>query len=115
MIKYNCTRSTPYETNSTFRNSKTSKTCETSDQLSLESGVGVTIPYLASVNVKRTYDEHIQENEDSDKMSLTLNCRAGTIEFQSQPRLTTEAIKEIRYGGGYEALCQRNGDFYLVG
>ncbi|KAJ5150901.1 uncharacterized protein N7482_010153 [Penicillium canariense] len=104
-----------YGTNSTFKKVSTRKTCETGNHLSLGFGVGVGLPYLASVNVKGTYDEHLQENKDSDKISLTSSCRAGTIEFQSQPRLTLEAIKEIKYGGGFEGLCQRYGDYYLAG
>ncbi|CAI7678896.1 unnamed protein product [Penicillium pancosmium] len=104
-----------YGTNSTFKKVATHKTCETEDHLSLGFGVGVGLPFVASVNVKGTYDEHVQENKDSDKISLTSSCRAGTIEFQSQPRLTMEAIGEIKYGGGYEGLCQRYGDYYLSG
>jgi hypothetical protein len=104
-----------YGTNSTFKKVATSKRCETGDHLSLGFGVGVGLPYLASVNVKGTYDEHVTENKDSDKISLTSSCRAGTIEFQSQPRLTLEAIREIKYGGGFDALCQRYGDYYLAG
>jgi hypothetical protein len=44
---------------------------------------------------------------------MNASCRAGTIEFQRQPRLSKEAIIEIKYGGGYEALCERYGDYYL--
>lgn len=51
----------------------------------------------------------------SDKISLNASCRAGTIEFQRQPRLTKEAIIEIKYGGGYEGLCERYGDYYVSG
>lgn len=51
----------------------------------------------------------------SDKISIHSSCRAGTIEFQRQPRLTKEAIIEIKYGGGYEGLCQRYGDYYVSG
>ncbi len=35
--------------------------------------------------------------------------------FERQPRLTKEAIIEIKYGGGYEGLCERYGDYYLTG
>lgn len=104
-----------YGTTSTFRKVKTHKECETSDHLSLGFGVGVGLPFLASANVKGTYDNHVQENRDSDKMSLTSSCRAATIEFQDAPRLTREAILEIKYGGGYEGLCRRYGDYYLAG
>jgi hypothetical protein len=51
----------------------------------------------------------------SDKTALNSSCRAGTIKFQRQPRLTKEAIIEIKYGGGYEDLCERYGDYYLAG
>lgn len=46
---------------------------------------------------------------------MNASCRAGTIEFQRQPRLTKEAIIRIKYGGGYEGLCERYGDYYLAG
>jgi hypothetical protein len=61
----------------------------------------------------RTYvsDAEVQ----SDKISINASCRAGTIEFQRQPRLNKEAIIEIKYGGGYEALCEKYGDYYLSG
>lgn len=48
-------------------------------------------------------------------MSLSSSCRAGTIEFQRQPRLTKEAIIEIKYRGGFEGLCEKYGDYYLAG
>lgn len=35
--------------------------------------------------------------------------------MQRQPRLSKEAIIEIKYGGGYEGLCDRYGDYYLAG
>ncbi|KAJ5986738.1 hypothetical protein N7451_011103 [Penicillium sp. IBT 35674x] len=104
-----------YGTSSTFKKVTTRKASETGDHLSLGFGVGVGLPFLASVNVKGTYDEHLQENKDSDKISLTSSCRAGTVEFQSQPRLTVEAKREIKYGGGFEGLCQKYGDYYLAG
>lgn len=48
-------------------------------------------------------------------MSLNSSCRAGTIEFQRQPRLSKEAIAEIKYAKGYEGFCERYGDYYLNG
>lgn len=104
-----------YGTTSSFKKVKTSKESETGDHLSLGFGIGVGLPFLASASVKGTYDNHIQENKDSDKISLTSTCRAGTIEFQRQPRLTPEAIIEIKYGDGYEGFCRRYGDYYLAG
>ncbi|KAI1321092.1 hypothetical protein F5Y16DRAFT_389270 [Xylariaceae sp. FL0255] len=104
-----------YGTTSTFKKVKTTRESETGDHLSLGFGIGVGLPFLASVNVKGTFDQHIQENKDSDKISLNATCRAGTIEFQRQPRLTKEAIIEIKYGGGYEGLCERYGDYYVSG
>ncbi|KAI8633211.1 hypothetical protein F5Y19DRAFT_471477 [Xylariaceae sp. FL1651] len=104
-----------FGTTSTFKKLKTTRESETGDHLSLGFGVGVGLPFLASVSVKGTFDQHIQENKDSDKISLNASCRAGTIEFQRQPRLTKEAIIEIKYGGGYEGLCERYGDYYLAG
>ena len=32
-----------------------------------------------------------------------------------QPRLTKEAIIEIKYGDGYEGFCKKYGDYYLAG
>ncbi len=51
-------------TTSTFKKVKTSKESETGDHLSLGFGVGVGLPFVASVNVKGTFDQHIQENKD---------------------------------------------------
>ncbi|KAI0147798.1 hypothetical protein GGR57DRAFT_244945 [Xylariaceae sp. FL1272] len=104
-----------YGTTSTFKKVKTTRESETGDHLSLGFGIGVGLPFLASVSVKGTFDQHIQENKDSDKISVNATCRAGTIEFQRQPRLTKEAIIEIKYGGGYEGLCDRYGDYYVSG
>ena len=46
---------------------------------------------------------------------MNASCRAGTIEFLRQPRLTKEAIIEIKYGDGYQGLCEKYGDYYLAG
>lgn len=51
----------------------------------------------------------------SDKISLNSSCRAGTIKFQREPRLTKEAIIEIKHGGGCKGLCKKNGDYYPAG
>ena len=49
---------------SSYKSIITSKTSETGDHLSLGFGVGVGLPFLASVSVKGTYDKDIQENKD---------------------------------------------------
>ncbi|KAL2208304.1 hypothetical protein CC79DRAFT_1272629 [Sarocladium strictum] len=104
-----------FGTTTTFKKMQTTRESETGDHLSLGFGIGVGLPFLASVSVKGTFDQHIQENKDSDKISLNATCRAGTITLQRQPRLTKEAIIEIKYGGGYEGLCERYGDYYVSG
>ncbi|CBX95835.1 hypothetical protein LEMA_P029870.1 [Plenodomus lingam JN3] len=104
-----------YGTTSTFKKVKTTTERETADHLTLGFGVGVGLPFLASASVKGTFDKDLQENTDSDKISLNACFRAGTIEFQRQPRLTEEAIIEIKYGQGYKGLCERYGDYYLAG
>lgn len=53
-----------YGTTSTFKKVSTSRQCETGDHLSLGFGVGVGLPFVASVSVKGTFDQHIQENKD---------------------------------------------------
>lgn len=35
--------------------------------------------------------------------------------MQRSPRLTTGAIKMLKYGGGYPSFCDRYGDYYLAG
>jgi len=51
-------------TNATYKSVVTSRECETGDHLSLGFGVGVGLPFLASVSVKGTYDKDVQENKD---------------------------------------------------
>lgn len=51
-------------TDATYKSISTSRECETGDHLSLGFGVGVGLPFLASVSVKGTYDSDIQENKD---------------------------------------------------
>ena len=51
-------------TDATYHSVKTSRECETGDHLSLGFGVGVGLPFLASVSVKGTYDKEVQENRD---------------------------------------------------
>ena len=48
----------------TYKSIYTSKQTETGDHLSLGFGVGVGLPFLASVSVKGTYDSDVQENKD---------------------------------------------------
>ena len=61
-----------YGTTSTFKSTKTSKTCETGDHLTLGFGMGVGVPFLASVKVKGTYDNDVQENTDVGNVPLCL-------------------------------------------
>lgn len=51
-------------TDSTFKSVHTSRTVETSDHLSLGLGVGVGLPFLASLSVKGQFDQHVHENKD---------------------------------------------------
>lgn len=53
-----------YGTEATYKSVSTSRGCETGDHLSLGFGVGVGLPFLASVSVKGTYDKDVQENKD---------------------------------------------------
>ncbi|CAN9469680.1 unnamed protein product [Alternaria alternata] len=92
-----------YGTTSTFKKVSTRRERETKDHLTLGFGVGVGLPFLAAASVKGEFDQNIEENRD---VSWGLN---------RQPRLNKEAIIEIKYGGGYEALCKKYGDYYLSG
>ena len=47
-----------------FKSISTSRQCQTRDHLALGFGVGVGLPFLASVSVKGTYDRDVQNNED---------------------------------------------------
>ena len=53
-----------FGTTTTFKKVKTTRESETGDHLSLGFGIGVGLPFLASVSVKGTFDQHIQENKD---------------------------------------------------
>ncbi|KAJ4367265.1 hypothetical protein N0V83_006846 [Neocucurbitaria cava] len=103
-------------TTSSFTSKKTSRSVETNDHLTLGFGVGVSPPIpVVTVSVKGTFDQHVQENSDSDKQSIRAGCRAGCIDFESGPRLTSEAIREIKYGGGFDRFRERYGDYYVAG
>lgn len=54
-------------------------------------------------------------NLQSDKTSIRSSVRAATVELERPPRLTSEAIITIKYGGGYKAFCEKYGDYYLAG
>ena len=51
-------------TQATYKSVSTLHECETGDHLSLGFGVGVGLPFLASISVKGTYDKNVQENKD---------------------------------------------------
>ena len=51
-------------TNATYKSISTARECETGDHLSLGFGVGVGLPFLASVSVKGDYDRDVQKNQD---------------------------------------------------
>jgi hypothetical protein len=51
-------------TDASYRSVNTSRECETGDHLTLGFGVGVGLPFLASVSVKGSYDKDVQENRD---------------------------------------------------
>ena len=53
-----------FGTTTTFKKVKTIRESETGDHLSLGFGIGVGLPFMASVSVKGTFDQHIQENKD---------------------------------------------------
>lgn len=60
-----------YGTTCTFKKVETRKESETGDHLSLGFGIGVGLPFVASVSVKGTYDKHIQENKDVSLLGFT--------------------------------------------
>lgn len=51
-------------TQATYKSVSTTRECESGDHLSLGFGVGVGLPFLASVSVKGMYDKNVQENKD---------------------------------------------------
>ncbi|KAK4221371.1 hypothetical protein QBC38DRAFT_377261 [Podospora fimiseda] len=104
-----------YGTVASFKSVETSKQCETRDHLSLGFGVGVGLPFLATVSVKGHYDKDVQKNTDSNKASIRSSIRAGTVELECQPRLTNQAIITVKYNGGVPALEERYGDYYVAG
>ena len=53
-----------YGTVASYTSVSTSQTSETPDHLSLGFGVGVGLPFLASVSIKGTYDKEVLENKD---------------------------------------------------
>jgi hypothetical protein len=104
-----------FGTSATYKSVETSLQCNTRDHLSLGLGVGVGLPFLASVSVKGHYDSDVMKNTDSNKTSIRASLRAGSVELACPPRLTDKAIATIRYNGGIEALESRYGDYYVAG
>ncbi|EME41204.1 hypothetical protein DOTSEDRAFT_55096 [Dothistroma septosporum NZE10] len=104
-----------YGSQSTFRSQSTSRSTEDNDHFELGFGVGVGLPFLASVSVKGDYCKDVQENKDSNKTAVNFSCRAGYVSLESQPRLSTEAIITLKYNGGLSAFQERYGDYYLAG
>lgn len=51
-------------TQATYKSVSTTRECESGEHLSLGFGVGVGLPFLASVSVKGTYDTDVQKNND---------------------------------------------------
>ncbi|KAG7294216.1 hypothetical protein NEMBOFW57_004286 [Staphylotrichum longicolle] len=104
-----------FGTTATYKSVETSLQCNTRDHLSVGFGVGVGLPFLASVSVKGHYDSDVMKNTDSNKTSIRASLRTGSVELARAPRLTDQAIAMIRYNGGIEALESRYGDYYVAG
>ncbi|CAK4024460.1 Hypothetical predicted protein [Lecanosticta acicola] len=104
-----------YGSQSTFKSRSTSRSTQTVDHLELGFGVGVGLPFLASVTVHGDYCKDVQENKDSNKTSINFSTRAGSVFFERQPRLSYDAIGTIKYFGGLEAFHEKYGDYYLAG
>ncbi|KAF4333583.1 hypothetical protein FBEOM_12597 [Fusarium beomiforme] len=104
-----------YGSTSSFHSVNTWRKTETGKHLALGFGIGVGVPFLASASVKGTYDEHVQENNDSDKSSVRANLRCGVVELERNPRLCHEALVMLKYGGGYRAFTNKYGDYFIWG
>ena len=104
-----------FGTSAAFKSVETGLQCNTRDHLSLGFGVGVGLPFLASVSVQGQYDSDVMKNTDSNKTSIRASLRAGSVELACQPRLTEKSKAIIRYNGGIEALEARYGDYYVAG
>ncbi|KAF2741958.1 hypothetical protein M011DRAFT_453964 [Sporormia fimetaria CBS 119925] len=103
-------------TTSSFSSKTTSRKAETNDHLTLGFGVGIAPPIpVVAVSVFGQFDQAVISNSDSDKTSTRSTCRLGCVDLEVGPRLTTEAICEIKYRGGYEGFKQRYGDYYVAG
>ncbi|KAH7376389.1 hypothetical protein B0T11DRAFT_324292 [Plectosphaerella cucumerina] len=100
---------------STFHSVATSRKTETGKHLALGFGIGVGLPFLCSASVKGTYDEHLRDNNDSDKSSIRASLRCGVVELEHNPRLCHEALAMLKYGGGYKAFTDKYGDYFLWG
>lgn len=68
-----------YGTTSTFKKIETTKESETGDHLSLGLGIGVGLPFVASVNVKGTYDQNVKENKDVSQGARTKSIYLGYV------------------------------------
>ncbi|KAJ1324609.1 hypothetical protein MN608_10677 [Microdochium nivale] len=93
----------------------TSRKSETSKHMSLGFGAGLGPCFIASASVRGTYDEHVIQNNDSDKSSTKATLRCGILELGRKPRLCHEALAMLKYGGGYESFTARYGDYYIWG
>lgn len=76
-------------TQATYKSVSTTRECESGDHLSVGFGVGVGLPFLASISVKGTYDKDIQENKDVSWL-LLFNLQ---IDYQTIVRKTIGSLK----------------------
>ena len=67
-------------TTSDFKSVKTSRECETGDHLTLGFGMGVGLPFVASVSVKGTYDRDVQENTDVSILSFGFSFSKNIVQ-----------------------------------
>ncbi|KAH0494693.1 hypothetical protein TgHK011_008284 [Trichoderma gracile] len=96
-----------------FRSSEVMSSSASTEHLSIGVGVGVDLPFLeASVSVQ--FDKDVMENRDSNKASVTMSYRAGTVAFVRPPELSANAFDVLRRKGiqGFHTIY---GDFYVGG
>ncbi|KAF9641488.1 hypothetical protein BFW01_g1471 [Lasiodiplodia theobromae] len=103
----------PSGADASFRSSDSSSAGSSSEHLSTALGVSAGCPFLRA-SVTGQYDRDVLSNFDDCKTSVAASYRCGTVSLSTPPRLTTDALLVLKYGGGLEALKQRYGDYYVA-
>ncbi|EXJ61988.1 hypothetical protein A1O7_02420 [Cladophialophora yegresii CBS 114405] len=101
--------------NGTYVSASTTSSSHSSDHLSMTLGIGLGNAVL-SASVTGSYDKAVLEDKSSSKISRRTSVQCGAVHLQRPPPLSAEALQLLNSSEhGFEAFCERYGDFYVSG